>query len=309
MTENERTAAELARKGWPSVEGDYNDLLRHSATVAGGMLPIAVYRKLFDLGAAGGTIVEIGTAHGAATIAMALGAKQGGKPFHIYTVDPFEGEFSSRRQYGSAAQNSEIVKRNLSLFGVADHVTVVAGTSETLVETNPVTAISLLFLDADGRIDRDLAILYDRLSPLCTIGVDDYDGKVCIIDVNATRALDQKHRITRLLSDAFVAHGLLLPNVTIEKTAFFTKGKAVDAQARIRDAALPMYRELVFCDVGGLFDSSGRRYFATVAPSPSVKSILASKAPFLRPVYRMIKALLKRVRCRFGLRTKPSPGG
>jgi predicted O-methyltransferase YrrM len=271
-----------------------DNLLRRAAAVAAGMLPIPVYRELFELAAVGGTIVEIGTAHGAGTIAMALGAKESGRAFHVYTVDPFEGEFSSRGQYGSPSQNAEIVKRHLSVFGVADDVTVIAGTSETLVRTNPVTGIDLLLLDADGCIDRDLAILYDRLSPSCTIGIDDYDGKVSIIDVNAQRALDQKHRITRLLADAFTAQGLLLPPVTIENTAFFKKGHATDATAQIRDAALPMYRELVFCDVGGLFDSRGRRYFATVAPDPSVKSILASKAPFLRPVYRIAKGLLKR---------------
>src|SRR5947209_7406913 len=56
---------------------------------AKGWMPLPVYRRLYETAArcGGGNIVEIGTYRGAATVALALGAKTSGKAFRIVTAD------------------------------------------------------------------------------------------------------------------------------------------------------------------------------------------------------------------------------
>ncbi len=166
------------------------------------MLSVRVYDRLMDLARRSrpAIIVEIGTAHGAATIALAIGARAAGAAFHIYTVDPFSG-FSSRVMFGGVDDNLRIVTAALSRFGVTDCVTVVVGTVTDLIARLPSGPIDLLLIDADGRIDRDLAAVYDRLAPDADIVIDDVDGDVYLTRFANRIYCDQKHRLTRLIVD------------------------------------------------------------------------------------------------------------
>ena len=243
------------------MSSDQAELLRAVRASANGMLPLEVYERLYELAyhSEGGTFVEIGTAHGAATIALALGAKEGGHAFRIYTVDPFGGKYSSRSAFGTVDDNVAFVREQFDKFGVAEYIEIVVGNSSALLRDHDVKDIKLLFLDADGRIDRDLANLYNRLSEGCNIAIDDIDDHVHAIELNGISLLDQKHRLGALLVKRFIAHDLLSPESTVQATGFFKKGKADAASDEILLAGLPAYRELVFADISHILGAVGRR--------------------------------------------------
>jgi predicted O-methyltransferase YrrM len=243
------------------------DLMKEIKRRAGGLLVPKVYSAIYDVGkeSSGGTFVEIGTAHGAATIALALGAKQQSAPFHIYTVDPFCGAYSSRTAYGSVDQNVEIVRTNFNEFGVDENITVVPGLSSDLLRQFDPANISVLLIDADGRIDRDLDLLYDRLTPACQIILDDVDGNVKISRRQGSLILDQKHRLTRLLVRRFLKLDILREPQMVGCTGFFSKGEADTLP--MAEIALSCYRELVFAEIDGL------------KADPKIKSWLKSNFP------------------------------
>jgi hypothetical protein len=209
------------------------------------MLSPRLYARLYEAAkTSSGTLVEIGTAQGAATIAMALGAKAGGSPFHIYTVDPFDR--GSRRDVGSISDNVALVSRGFKNFGVEDDITMIVGESTDLAARPEVRDISLLLIDADGQIDRDLALLHDRLAPSSLVVIDDVDDGVVFHVGGCDGVVDQKHRLTHLLCGAFCEMGLLAPLEVVDHTGFYRKG-TVDRSATDWDLAVAKaYRQLVF---------------------------------------------------------------
>jgi predicted O-methyltransferase YrrM len=242
-------------------------LLARVKEEARGMLPLAVYRRIHDTAAAcgGGTIVEIGIAQGAATIAMALGAKRAGRPFRIVSADPFA--IGTRTNIGSVEDNLELVRRGYEAFGVADAIEIVVGTVTDLVASVDPRDISLLLIDADGRIDRDIALLHDRLAPACPIVIDDVDGAIYLHRVGRSLSVDQKHRITRLLIERFAAEGLLVPRGITGQTGWYAKGPARRTADEIAGIALPAYRELTRATIGrDQIGPAARRLVARLAP-------------------------------------------
>lgn len=215
-----------------------------------GWMPLPVYRRLYDTAAArnGGAFVEIGTAQGAATIALALGAKAAGKPFRIYTVDDFVT--GSRPRSGSPQEKLALVRRGYEAFGVADSIENVIGSTADFPTTAGLPEIALLLIDADGRIDRDLALLHGRLAPDCPVIVDDMDDAFYIYMRKGRLVIDQKHRLTHLLLAAFAGAGLLVPDGASGQTGWYRKGPASLPAAEIERLALPAYRELVFARLG-----------------------------------------------------------
>jgi predicted O-methyltransferase YrrM len=223
-------------------------LMRRVKAGAGGMLPISVYERLFRLAAeSGGTIVEIGTAEGAATIALALGGRSSGKPFHVHTADRFDR--GSRLARGSVAENAARVRRNLQAYGVESDVTLICGGSEDLARSLGDAGIDLLLIDADGCIDREMALFHGRLAPSANIVVDDVDGRVYAHKQGGWWSIDLKHRLSALLARRFCEMDMLVPIETIGQTGFYRKGPAAEAARRIETAALSAYREIVFSRV------------------------------------------------------------
>src|SRR5438067_4494747 len=154
-----------------------HEMVRH----ANGMLPIPVYEALWSSAgqAPGPNFLEVGTAHGAGTIALALGAKMAGLDVKIQTIDRLEGKFSSRSGYGSVEENKAIVQQNFARASVAQCISLFVGTTDEFASVGPKPErIDLLMLDADGRIDRDLLYFYDLLAPRAIIVVDDIDPEI-----------------------------------------------------------------------------------------------------------------------------------
>lgn len=248
MTDHQHATPDAIVARSPADADEVRALAERIKRGANGMLGPDVYARLFALArhARPRTIVEIGTAHGAATIAVALGARAGGAPCHAYTVDPFAG-FSSRVKFGSSADNLRIVGEAFSRFGVADCITVVVGTSADLLPHLPDRPIDLLLIDADGRLDRDLALLFDRLAADANVVIDDVDGATCLTRFQNRTYCDQKHRLSRLIVDCLVASGHLRDEHLENSTGFYVKGTG--AGSTIESLALPAYRELVFADI------------------------------------------------------------
>jgi predicted O-methyltransferase YrrM len=254
-------------------------LLSRSKERARGWMPLPVYRKLFDSAAAcgGGTIVEIGTFCGAATIAMALGAKSAGKPFQIITADLLRPGIGLAG--GPVDAKVAALRASLAEFGVADAVRFVHGSVETLVAQADPRDIGLLLLDGGGRIESDFAALWDRLAPGAAIVIDDVDGRVTVERDLRRARINQKHLLSKLLVERFVAAGMLAQTGMILSTGWYRKSGAAPSPDEIRLMALPAYHRLIHVEIGegefGLPRALARR--------------LAARAPLLRKAWRAVR--------------------
>lgn len=224
---------------------DLDGLLSQVKQRARGLMPLPVYRRLHESAAEckGGTIVEVGTFRGAATIALALGARACGLPARIVTADLL------RPDAGAAGDSPEAkmseLRATFDAFEVGDLIRFVHGNSADLVAASDPQDIRLLLLDGGGKIEADLGLLWDRLAPACVIVVDDVDGRVFVRRSGRSAVVDQKHRISRLLAQRFVDAGLLVPRGTVESTGWFEKGRAKSSCDEIRLLALSAYHELI----------------------------------------------------------------
>jgi predicted O-methyltransferase YrrM len=106
-------------------------------------------------------VVEIGSAYGYSTVAMALVAKR------VISVDPHTGLDDSE----------QVLRGNLHAFGVADRVDVVVETSQAFCARKPPTAVDLVFIDGDHSVAatlHDLQCAAKMLRPGGTLAVHDY---------------------------------------------------------------------------------------------------------------------------------------
>ena len=158
---------------------------------ANGMLSIDVYQEMYFAAQKvieNSTLLEIGTAHGAATISLALGTNSKNK---IVSIDKISG--GSRDRYGSLDENKKIIESNFRYFGVEKKIDFYVGTSsEIALLLDEKMKFSMLLIDADGAIDRDFELFYNKLLPGSSIIIDDYFDHVRIKkDKNIIR-VDQK---------------------------------------------------------------------------------------------------------------------
>jgi predicted O-methyltransferase YrrM len=213
-----------------------------------GQLTLDVYRRIYETAARrSGTFVEIGTAQGAATIALALGARAAGQQFHIFTCDPFIT--GSRPRGSSIDAKIKVVQRGFEAFGVAGSITIVVGMVTELLAAADPRAIALLMLDADGRIDRDLAALHSRLASDCAIIIDDIEDRIYLHPTRRGLRIQQKHRLGHLLVDTYARHGLLDRREVLAQTGWYATGPARLPAEEIERLALDAYRQLVMTTV------------------------------------------------------------
>lgn len=210
-----------------------------------GMMRPDVYESIHDaaLTAPNGLFVEIGTAHGASTVCIGLAAQERG--MKVQTFDSFRA--GGRANYGDASENERIARGNIARYGLAETVTV------QKCDVSDVPAyidelVSLLMLDCDGRIDRDLSALFDRLAPGATIIIDDCAHRSRVRDNgDGTCRIDQKHLLTWMLTDSLCRAGVLVETGQVYQTWFGAKGETNIADWPI-DEQLAAYRGLVFAD-------------------------------------------------------------
>jgi len=249
-------------------------LLEVKATVHGWM-DVSVYRKLYDTAAEspGGTFVEIGTSSGAASIALALGAKASGNAFRLLSADLFQ---PGLRPFGATPEEKRAgLYRSFAQFGVADAIDHVHGDSADLIAVREPRDITILLIDADGRIDRDLERLHGRLASDAAIIIDDIDGWPRVHSNADTAVIDQKHRLSRMLVDTFVREGLLRLAAEHGGAGWFVRGRDA-ARGEFERLALPAYRQLVKVALP----------LAEFDPRPRLRTRLARRLPWLARAWR-----------------------
>ena len=129
-----------------------------------GMMAPFAYRELYDLalGLPDLPFVEVGAGAGASSIALARAFRDSGKRAPVVVIEKCTGR--SRRQFGGFDDNLRILKRNLSRFGVRDHVRLFTksfrkANADELFQVIGESAIGGFMHDADGRLDRDFGVL------------------------------------------------------------------------------------------------------------------------------------------------------
>ena len=213
---------------------------------ANGMLSIDVYQEMYHLAQKvrqNTTILEIGTAHGAGTISLALGSHGKNK---VASIDKITG--GSRDKFGTLEENKVIINNNFKYFGVEKIIDFYIGTSTEIASHLPEElTISMLVIDADGAIDRDFELFYNKLLPGSTVIIDDYFDHIRIKKDKKIIRIDQKFRLTHMLVTFMEQASLLEKNKVIDSTYFGIKPqnqiKNVDfSQYDFR----PIYRHLTF---------------------------------------------------------------
>lgn len=217
--------------------------------VCHGMMKPEVYLKIYET--AKNTkentniAIEIGSAHGAATVCLALGLKDSKSPnAKIFTFDKFSK--GGRKHYENEKENQNILLSNLKEFGVNEMVTIIAGDiKDTHKFLQEIQEIDLIMMDSDGQIDRDLGFFYDRLSPDSPIIIDDMADRARVSVFGDRGRLDQKHRLTYLLTLSAVRWGIISQTDMIYQTWFGKKEDKILKDWSKKDI-LNCYRSLVF---------------------------------------------------------------
>ncbi len=212
-----------------------------------GMMRPEVYEKIYDtaLYTKGKCIVEIGTAHGAATICLAKALQDSGRSDGIvYTFDTFTR--TNRKEFDKTTDHYAFVLKKFEEFGVSNNIKAIKGNiKETHLELSNDERITLLMLDSDGQIDRDFQFFYNQIEPGGSLIIDDMADRVRVSDKITHYRIDQKHKLTYHLTNSAEKFGLIEKTDMEYQTWFGIKlNSKVDQWPKTK--ILSAYRELVF---------------------------------------------------------------
>jgi precorrin-6B methylase 2 len=206
-----------------------------------GMLAPSIYKRMYEvaLRSADGLIVEVGTYGGAATVALALGLRDAGKCRRVVSFGRARDPDAYRRR----------VKQNLRFFGVEDLVELIVGEVGNTADAIPEhDRISVLVIDADGSIDRDMALFFNRVVPGGAIIIDDCTDLVRMRRVgwSTTIRIDAKMRLAYLLLSYFKSKGIISAGTQIKNTYFGEKLRGFPDDKLDLNDVLEVYRQLIF---------------------------------------------------------------
>ncbi len=193
---------------------------------ARGMLSTVVYRELYDRVSQlpDLDVVEVGGASGAGSIVIATAMRDSKKRSRLIVAEKCEG--GSRSEIGSYAENVELIQRNFRKFGVEDQVRLfphelTLENADALLALGESPRIAALVLDADGRIDRDFQLFWERLLPGGLIVVDDYEDSAKYLPISERRPTGgMKKLIVYRLLNQLRAWGLI-DRIEIQGTTVF----------------------------------------------------------------------------------------
>ena len=154
----------------------HSRIFKEIRKVTNGYLPPDTYRQLYTeaINAHDGVFVDIGPAQGGSTISLALGLHDSGKIGPIYSIDCFCNS-AALQSWHDQKLNVNVLRDNLNRFGVLNLVNILAGRVEDVQQEIPEDCrIGLLFIDADGALDRDFNYFFNRLVDHASIVIDDY---------------------------------------------------------------------------------------------------------------------------------------
>ena len=199
-----------------------------------GMMTPFAYRELHDLALDLPDLpfVEVGAGAGASSIALARAFKYSGKRAPIISIEKCAG--SSRAGYGGFDDNLRILNRNLSRFGVLDRVRLFAlkfreRNADELFSLIGNSRIAGFMHDADGRLDRDFAVLWRRVVPGGLIVVDDYEMPDLEALSPMTAPLTRKQLMIKRGLDLLIDAGMFVPERYHGHTVFGRKPNGIAA--------------------------------------------------------------------------------
>lgn len=145
-----------------------------------GYLAANVYQAIYRaaLAAPEGAMIDIGPAQGGSTICLGLGLRDSGKRGPIYTIERFR-QSGALRSWDDEALNVRVLRDNLARHGLTDRAVILVGGVEEVHDRVPADGpLGLLFIDADGALDRDFGIFFNRLADGAPIVIDDYNDTI-----------------------------------------------------------------------------------------------------------------------------------
>lgn len=158
--------------------------------------------------------MEVGAGAGASSIALAKAFKDADKQAPIISIEKCDG--SSRAGDGGFQDNLRTLKRNLSRFGVLEHVRLCAlkfreRNADELLSLIGDSRIAGFMHDADGRLDRDFAVLWPGTVPGGLIVVDDYEMPDLGALSPTTAPLARKKLMIKRGLDLLIDAGMFVP--------------------------------------------------------------------------------------------------
>lgn len=208
-----------------------------------GQLRPNVYREIYEttLAAPAGDVLEIGTAHGAATVVIARAMRDSGRGNRVYTV--------GKPGVGSHIGDPKALQTRFERYGVDGLTTaIIAEASEAIGNLPADIAIGLLMLDADGRIDRDFDSFFNKVVRGAPIIIDDYEDRVSMKLGRRGRALGigLKSRLTFALANYFRDCGYLEDFRVVNQTLFCRKAAVSQPVVFDRQAIWDLYGSIIF---------------------------------------------------------------
>lgn len=183
------------------------------------MLDPMLYKIFYDLGRKNknSIFLEIGGAHGAVSISVALGIKKNNGNGKIIVFEKcFDG---SRSRYGNYNDNYKILTNNLKSYEVEKHINLIPEvlSDESYIKAKKILnnkKIDFLIIDADGLLHRDFSYFYENV---------ENDGYIIIDDYDHTKQEKKKKWITCRIVDIFLKHNLVKKNYSFKDTLFMKK--------------------------------------------------------------------------------------
>lgn len=209
-----------------------------------GMLTSNVYLKIYETAyyAQPGNMIELGAAHGAATVCLVKGIINSRKKSILFTVEKGDGEDSSMSKFGSKTFNINTLKKNLKHFKCHKKIKIIpekiTSASKQIIGHGP---FSLILIDADGAIDRDFLIFYNFLLPGADIIIDDYENVKHLNHKSEKNPFGKKYT-TYLFVNYFLEKGLIEKITIINNTLFCKKPMAIKYAFLINEEELKEIR-------------------------------------------------------------------
>ncbi len=199
-----------------------------------GMLSPAIYEKIYNetKSLPDYDIIEVGAALGASSISIALALKDTNKNSNVIVIEKCEG--GTRVDVGNYNDNYKVLTDNLCKFKIDNKVKLfphelTINDAEKINKMISTPRLAALFHDADGRIDRDFFLFWEKLIDGGLIVIDDYekDGKYLKISDKYPYG-GMKCVTTFRLVNQFVDWGLIKITQILGNTVFGVKPLGAD---------------------------------------------------------------------------------
>lgn len=228
MKMNKRVKS-LVRDVYLAFEAIVNPRFYKLRKKTNGMLLPVVYKTLYDLcyELPDLDVVEVGGATGAGSISLAWAMRDAKKRSNLIVVEKCEG--GTRTDIGGYTENLELIQEHFAAFNAREKIVLFP---HELTFENGAEVLSLIqtpqiaaFIhDADGRLDRDFYLFWERLQPGGLIVVDDYANEPKYKPISDRHPQGgAKSVITYRLLNQIIEWGLFQPTHKIGKTIFGIK--------------------------------------------------------------------------------------